>query len=105
MGIPASKIDRLHLRLSPSQKEKLARAARARHLNTSQFVLQSALDTAETVLEQEQVRPEQAVFLLKPEAWEMFNRRLDAPARVLPELQKLFAEPDYFVDGDTKDVS
>jgi uncharacterized protein (DUF1778 family) len=77
---------RLSIRASEDQKAILSEAARAKHLNTSQFVLQASLDAAAAVL------TEQTVFILTPEQWEEFQRRLDEPARVIPALQKLHVE-------------
>jgi uncharacterized protein (DUF1778 family) len=64
----------------------LSQAARATHMNTSQFVLQVSLDAAQSIL------TEQTVFTLTPEQWDAFQKRLDEPPRVIPALQKLHAE-------------
>ena len=45
--------DRLSIRTSPQQKDLLVQAAHARHMNMSQFVLQTALDAAQRVLDEE----------------------------------------------------
>ncbi len=45
--------DRLSIRTSPLQKDLLVQAAHARHMNMSQFVLQTALDAAQRVLDEE----------------------------------------------------
>ena len=55
-----------------------------RHLNTSQFVLQASLDAAHAVL------AEDSTIRLSPEAYDAFVRRLDEPARDIPELRDLF---------------
>jgi uncharacterized protein (DUF1778 family) len=85
-----TKETRLSLRASESEKKILARAARARHMNTSQFVLQASLDAAHAVL------GEQTAFRLPPEQWEAFRQRLDAPARDIPSLRALFGEPEPY---------
>jgi uncharacterized protein (DUF1778 family) len=86
----SQKEKRLYIRASESEKTLLAQAAQARHMNTSQFVLQTSLDAAQTLL------ANQTAFRLSPEQWEAFCERLDAPPRTIPELQRLFSEPDPF---------
>jgi uncharacterized protein (DUF1778 family) len=44
------KESRLSIRASDAEKAILAQAARARRMNTSQFVLQSSLDAAQAIL-------------------------------------------------------
>ena len=86
----SQKEKRLYIRASEPEKTLLTQAAQARHMNTSQFVLQTSLDAAQTLL------ANQTVFRLSPEQWEAFCERLDAPPRVVPELRQLFSEPDPF---------
>ena len=84
----AGKELRLSIRASAPEKDILWRAARARHMNISQFVLQVSLDAANAIL------ADQTEFRLTPEEWETFSERLDAPARVIPALHDLFRETD-----------
>ncbi len=77
---------RLSIRASAPEKDILWRAARARHMNISQFVLQVSLDAASAIL------ADQTEFRLTPEEWEAFCERLNAPARVIPALHDLFRE-------------
>lgn len=88
----AQKETRLSIRASEREKAVLAQAARARHMNTSQFVLQASLDAAQAI------RVNQTEFRLSPEQWEVFCQRLDAPPRTIPALRQLFSEPEPF-DG------
>jgi len=88
--IANAKETRLSIRASDPDKTLLAEAARARHINVSQFVLQASLDAARAVL------AEQTDFRLPPEQWEAFCRRLDAPPQSIPALRRLFAEPEPF---------
>ncbi len=81
---------RLSIRASEPDKTLLAQAARARHVNVSQFVLQASLAAARTTL------AEQSEFRLPPKQWEAFCRRLDAPPQGIPALAQLFAEPELF---------
>jgi uncharacterized protein (DUF1778 family) len=87
---PAQKERRLSIRASEPEKIILTQAARARHMNTSQFVLQASLDAAHTIL------VDQTEFRLSPEQWEAFCARLDAPPQVVPALRQLFREPEPF---------
>lgn len=81
---------RLSIRATTPEKTLLVQAARARHMNTSQFVLQASLDAARAVL------ADQTEFRLPPEQWEAFCERLDAPPQVIPALRELFGEPEPF---------
>lgn len=84
------KEQRLSIRASEPEKALLRKAAQARHMNTSQFVLQASLDAAQTVI------ADQTEFRLPPEQWEAFRQHLDAPPRTIPALQQLFAEPEPY---------
>ena len=81
---------RLSIRATEPEKAILAQAARARHTNVSQFVLQASLDAANAIL------VEQTEFRLPPDQWEAFCQRLDAPPKIIPALQQLFSEPELF---------
>ena len=84
----AHKESRLSIRASEPEKTILRQAARARHMNTSQFVLQASLDAARAIL------VDQTEFRLAPEQWEEFCHRLDAPPKTIPALRELFSEED-----------
>lgn len=59
---------RLSIRANPSQKTILARAAKARHMNVSQFVLDASLREAQEIIDQESkliVSPEEYDWLVK----------------------------------------
>jgi len=78
----------LHIRASEQDKKTLAQAAQIKNLSVSQFLLQLALPVAEEIVKTE--APDmQTVFALDEDAWQEFNRLLDAPLRPLPELQEL----------------
>ncbi|MDQ2798855.1 MAG: DUF1778 domain-containing protein [Armatimonadota bacterium] len=81
---------RLSIRASELEKMILAQAARMRHMNTSQFVLQASLDAAHSLL------VDQTEFRLPPEQWDTFCRRLDAPPQTIPALRRLFSELEPF---------
>lgn len=71
---------RLSIRANSSQKSVLARAAKARHMNVSQFVLQASLTAAEEVIEQENR------ILISPEEYQWLCQIMDAPATPAPRL-------------------
>ena len=77
---------RLSIRATEPEKTILMQAAKARHTNISQFVLQASLDAAHAVL------VDQSEFRLTPEQWEVFCDRLDAPAKEIAALRDLFKE-------------
>ena len=81
---------RLSIRASEPEKTILTQAARARHMNTSQFVLQASLDAAHAIL------VDQTEFRLPAEQWEAFCQRLDEPAKPIPVLRQLFSETEPF---------
>ena len=68
----------------------LAQAAQAKNMSLSQFILHISVPIAEEIVRSE-VSDVQTIFRLDAEAWEEFNRLLDAPAREIPELRELFA--------------
>lgn len=53
MAQPLIKEDRLSIRANAAQKDVLAQAAGLRHMNVSQFVLQSSLRAAEEIVRDE----------------------------------------------------
>lgn len=75
--------DRLSIRASASQKTTLRRAADARHMNVSQFVLQASLQEAERLI------AEETTIRLTPEQFQWVVELMDAPPRELPELRDL----------------
>lgn len=85
------KAEHLHIRASERDKKTLVQAAQLKNLSISQFLLQLALPVAEEIVKTEapELGDVQTVFALEEEAWQEFNRLLDAPPRDLTELQKL----------------
>lgn len=82
--------EKLDLRLTPDAKRMLNEAARASRRSVSDFVLESALSRAQESL------PDRQHFGLDAARWQAFVAALDAPARPLPRLQRLLAEPSVF---------
>jgi uncharacterized protein (DUF1778 family) len=85
--------EKLDVRVSPSVKSKLQAAASYTNRSMSDFVLDSALSRADELL------ADRRVFSLNAEAWTAFQEALDAPAKVLPRMQKLLSEPSVFDIG------
>ncbi len=79
--------EKLDIRLTSEAKQILQQAAKERHTSISQFVLESALRSASTVL------AERSRLGLNAEQWEAFMAALDAPPRRHPRLERLLNEP------------
>src|SRR5438309_10948055 len=88
----ALKATKVQLRLRPSQKAVLVRAAQLRQTSLSNFMLEHAFEAAQQVL------AEQVDIVMPPAEWEAFCKALDAPPRSIPALNKLLTEASVF-DG------
>jgi uncharacterized protein (DUF1778 family) len=90
MTARTNRTTKLDLRLSQDAKQTLSAAAQAAHCSVSQFVLKSALErAAETLIERQR-------FELNADQWKEFMDALDAPAQIVPQIQRLFREPSPF---------
>lgn len=78
MPTPTSRSEKLDIRITPEAKQ--------RHTTISQFVLESALDSASAVL------AERSRLNLSAEQWETFMATLDAPPRRW-HIERLLNEP------------
>ena len=78
---------KVQLRMRPMQKAVIARAAELKHTTLTNFMIQHAMEAAESVLS------DQLHFQLSPQKWDEFCAALDAPIRDLPRLRKLLTEP------------
>jgi uncharacterized protein (DUF1778 family) len=81
---------RLQIRVDPSEKSLLERAAEASHVNVSAFVLQAAAARAEEVL------AERHTIRLDVRAAQAFEQALNAPARVNERLADALKRPHTF---------
>ena len=81
------KDERLQIRVDPSDKSLLERAAAASHLNVSAFVLQAAATRAEEIL------AERHTIRLDARAASAFSEVLQRPARVNKRLAKALQRP------------
>ena len=82
-----NRTEKLDLRLTAQAKLTLQSAAEVTHKTLSDFVLESALARADSVLAERQV------FRLDAERWRAFLAALDAPPKARPRLARLLNEP------------
>lgn len=87
MTASSQRSDKIDIRISPSAKRILQEAARERHTTISQFVIDSALSTAQDVL------AERTRISLDAEQWDAFVDALDAPVARHPRMERLLKEP------------
>ena len=80
----------LNIRIDEAYRDVLRVAAEASHASVSDFVRAAALRIAESVL------ADRRRFVVDDAAWTAYQRALDAPAVIRPELVALFSEPDLF---------
>jgi uncharacterized protein (DUF1778 family) len=84
------------LRLTLEAKQVLQAAAQATNRSLSQFVLESAVASADETL------ADCRTFVLDDEQWADFQVALDASPRPLPRLQRLFSEQGFFDSSATQ---
>lgn len=85
-AVTPAKEERLAIRIAPETKELLRRAAERQHASLSTFIVCAALDRAEILLADE------TRFVVPQEMADAFCAALDAPARDIPSLTRLFSE-------------
>jgi Uncharacterized protein conserved in bacteria len=83
----ATKEKRCEFRITVEEDALLHEAAAQAHTTVSGFVLQSALERAQTLLFSRRN------LVLSPEAYDQFLAELDRPSEYIPELDKLFSRP------------
>lgn len=96
MPYPATRSEKLDLRLRRADKLTLQAAAAASRRSVSEFVLESALARADETL------ADRRVFGLNATQWKAFRAALDAPPRPLPRLERLLKEPGFFDAGPNR---
>ena len=87
MPTPSTRSDKLDIRITPEAKRLLQQAAKERHTTISQFVLESALNSASAVL------AERSHIGLNAAQWTAFMAALDEPPRRHPRMERLLNEP------------
>lgn len=85
-GANSKSEDRLSIRANASQKSTLRRAAEARHMNVSQFVLQASLQAATQVL------AEESQIVVSAEEYGWLAKLMDEPPRDRPKLRAALSE-------------
>lgn len=81
--INAPRASRLGFRITPHQEALIRKAALVSGKNVTQFVLNSACEAAENVL------TDQRIFFADDEMYQEFQKALERPARIKPNLRKL----------------
>ena len=87
MAVRTNRTEKIDLRLTLRAKRALQSAAEASHRTLSDFVLESALARADSVLADRQV------FRVDAERWTAFLAALDARPKARPRLARLLHEP------------
>jgi uncharacterized protein (DUF1778 family) len=80
-----SRSERVDLRMTPSAKQVLQRAATAANKTLTEFLLDSGLHAAHDTL------ADRRTFLLDQRQWDEFTAALDAPPADNPRLRALLA--------------
>jgi uncharacterized protein (DUF1778 family) len=83
----SNRSEKLDIRITSEAKQILQQAAKHRHTTISQFVLESALDSASSLL------AERTHLGLNAEQWGEFLAAMDAPPRRHPRMERLLNEP------------
>ncbi len=86
----STRAERIEIRATLELKANLEKAAQLQDQTLSAFVLNASRDAASRVL------GDQTKFLLSAKQMAAFHKALDAPARDLPGLKRLFAKPSVF---------
>ena len=89
---PSKSSTRVNLRIHPTVKSVLVRAAKLRLLKLTEFMIESSRVAAEMAL------ADRSRFAVTDEKWRAFQEALDAPAKDVPGLRKLFREPSVFTN-------
>jgi len=87
----STRAERIEIRTTAEFKASLEMAARLQDQSLSAFVLNASREAATRVL------GDQTRFTLTKPQMDALNVALDAPARELPGLKRLFANPSVFV--------
>lgn len=85
---------RMNIRASAQQQLLIRRAAEATDSTVTDFILDSALESAERVL------ADRKWFVASEEQWVEFQTLLDAPLEPMPKLRRLLRRESPFADND-----
>lgn len=89
----ASRRQRLEMRVTPQQDAVIRQAARLENTTVTAFVLDTVTARAQKVIRMHQD------LVLSNAAFDRFLAELDKPARVVPELAKLFERNPKLPEG------
>lgn len=93
--VPSTKAvrdQRLNLRASAHQQSLIRRAAEAVDCSVTDFILGSALESADRVL------ADRKWFVANDEQWEQFQELLNAPLQPMPKLRRLLQRESPFAE-------
>jgi len=82
-----SKTQRIDVRATVPVKQLLQEAARSRHKNVSEFLLDAGINAANQAL------ADRHSFILNSEQWDTFQQALDRPVQAKPRLKALLSKP------------
>lgn len=88
------KSEKFDLRMRAAELQLIREAAKIKHVEPTAFIRQQAVAAAEAVVH------EQQRFVLTADQWKAVNEAFEAPAKVLPNLANIMAEPDEWDDED-----
>ena len=78
---------RFSIRATTKQKDLISRAALRSNKTISEFVLENSVEAAEAI------ELDNAHFVVSPEEYDAFLKKLDEPPRSIPALQQLMLDP------------
>jgi len=82
----ATRTRRINLRATDRQEKLIRTGAETSGVSLTDFILESAC------LQAEHVMADKREFVASPARWKAFTEVLDRPARIKPELERLFSE-------------
>jgi len=83
----AIRASRLNIRATAHQERLIRTGAKTTGVSVTDFILQSACMQAEHAL------MDKRQFVVSPKQWQAFVEALDRPAKVKPQLARLFLQP------------
>ncbi len=86
----STRSEKVDLRLTPQAKRRIQAAAEVQNKSVSEFVLDSALTTADVLL------ADQTGVRLNAKQWKAFMEALDSPPQYNERLERLLSEPSIF---------
>jgi len=87
---------RINLRATDRQEKLIRTGAETTGLSMTDFILDSACLQAEHVL------ADKREFVVSPKQWKVFVAALDRPAKIKPELARLFSDAGVLDHGSRK---